>query len=152
MNDWTPQGTQAIDRNLYAAFIAFVKTSIEELQAKGHSVEFAGIIYLAGENDMAYGPYRKNAAKWLQATVTQSRKDLASPSLKWFVSQQPIYEDKEGPPNDFLQGLKEMATHDSNFIYLRSDDLPPQKERLVITTEGIVKLGEQLARGCLETQ
>ncbi len=59
MNDWTPQGTEATERNLYPKFIAFIKESIQELQAKGHPVEIAGIIYHVGENDMSFGPYRK---------------------------------------------------------------------------------------------
>ena len=60
MNDWTPEGTQAKDRNLYAKFIAFIQQSVKELQAKGHQVELAGIFYHVGENDMTYGPYRQN--------------------------------------------------------------------------------------------
>jgi hypothetical protein len=42
MNDWTPQGTNAKNRNLYPQFIAFIQESIQELQAKGHQVELAG--------------------------------------------------------------------------------------------------------------
>ena len=51
MNDWTPAGTEAKDRNLYPQFIAFIRDSIKELQAKGHPVELAGIFYHVGEND-----------------------------------------------------------------------------------------------------
>jgi len=49
MNDWTPQGTDAKDRNLYPQFIAFIQESIKELQAKGHQAELAGIFYHVGK-------------------------------------------------------------------------------------------------------
>ncbi len=35
INDWTPEGTDAEDRNLYPQFIAFIQESLKELHAKG---------------------------------------------------------------------------------------------------------------------
>ena len=150
MNDWTPSGTEAKDRDLYAPFIGFIKESIRELQAKGHQVELAGIIYHVGENDMSFGPYRKDSAKWLQSTVTQSRRDLALPSLRWYVSQQPPTDDKGLNRIDVTASLAAIAAADPAFIHLKAFDLPPQQEKLVITTAGIVQLGEVLAKGYLE--
>lgn len=150
MNDWTPQGTSAKDCNLYAPFIAFIKDSIRELEAEGHPVELAGIFYHAGENDMTFGPYRRDAAKWLQSTVARSRQDLALPALKWHVSQQPPPDAKGLVGIDVTANLASAAAADPAFIYLKAFDLPPQPEKLVITAEGIVKLGELLARSYLE--
>ncbi len=150
MNDWTPQGTAAKERNLYAPFIAFIRESIKELQAKGHPVELAGIMYHVGENEMSFGPYRKDAAKWLQSTVAQSRKDLGMPSLKWHVSQQPPTDEKGLNNIDITANLAAIAAADPAFIHLKAFDLPPQEEQLVITTPGIVQLGELLARSYLE--
>jgi hypothetical protein len=152
INDWTPQGTSAADRNLYPQFMAFIQDSIKELQAKGHEVELAGIFYHVGENDMSFGGYRREAAKWLQATVTQSRKDLALPELKWFVSQQPPTDAKELNAIDVTTNLAAIAATDSAFIHLQAFDLPPQDEQLVITTEGIVQLGELLAQRYLDQE
>lgn len=146
INDWTPQGTSAKDRNLYAPFIAFMKQSIRELQAKGHQVELAGIFYHIGENDMSFGSYRRDAAKWLQAMIEQSRKDLALPELKWFVSQQPPTDDKSVNHLDVTQELAELARGDATVYHLKAFDLPPEREKLVITTAGIVRLGELLAQ------
>jgi hypothetical protein len=150
MNDWTPQGTEAKDRNLYRQFIAFIQESIKELQAQGHQVELAGIFYHVGENDMSFGPYRKDAAKWLQSTITQCRHDLALPALKWFVSQQPPPNEKELNAIDVTANLANIAAADPAFIHLKAFNLPPQEENLVINTEGIVQLGELLARCYLE--
>ena len=152
MNDWTPQGTSAKDRNLYPQFIAFIRDSIKELQAKGHQVELAGIFYHAGENEMAFGPYRSDAAKWLKSTVAKSREDLALPALKWFVSQQPPTDEKGLHRIDVTAKLAAIASADPAFIHLKAFNLPPQEEQLVITTAGIVRLGELLAQSYLEHQ
>jgi len=150
INDWTPQGTSAKDRNLYPQFIAFIRDAIKDLEAKGHQVELAGVFYHLGENDMSFGPYRHDAAKWLQSTVAKSREDLALPSLKWYVSQQPPI-DAEGLGRiDITANLAAIAAADPAFIHLKAFNLPPQDEKLVITTAGIVQLGELLARGYLE--
>lgn len=150
MNDWTPKGTDAKDRNLYPQFIAFIQESIRELQAKGHQVELAGIFYHVGENDMAFGPYRSNAAKWLQSTVAQSRVDLALPSLKWVVSQQSPVDEKGLNRIDVTANLAALAAADPALIHLKAFQLPLQAEKLVINTAGIVRLGELLAQSYLE--
>lgn len=150
INDWTPEGTQTKDRNLYPRFIGFIQQSIKELQAKGHHVELAGIFYHFGENDTSFSPYRRDAARWLHATVVKSRQDLGIPPLKWFVSQQPPTDDKELNTIDVTANLAAIAAVDPAFIHLKAFDLSPQAEQLVITTAGIVQLGEFLANGYLE--
>ena len=150
INDWTPQGTNAKDRNLYPHFIAFIQESIKELNAKGHPVELAGIFYHVGENDMALGLYRKVSAKGLHSTVVQSRQDLSIPSLKWYVSQQPPTDEKLLNTIDVTANLAAIAAADPAFIHLKAFNLPPQEEKLVITTAGIVQLGELLAQCYLE--
>ena len=150
INDWTPKGTDAKDRNLYPQFISFIQESIKELQAKGHRVELAGLFYHVGENDMSFGPYRKDAAKWLQSTVAQSRKDLAIPSLRWYVSQQPPPSAKGLDAIDITNNLAALASADPAFIHIKAFELSKQEEKLVITTAGIVQLGELLAESYRE--
>ena len=150
MNDWTPQGTSAKDRNLHPQFIAFIQDSIKELEANGHPVELVGIFYHVGENDMAFGPYRSEASKWLQSIVAKTREDLALPSLKWFVSQQPPTDEKGLNRIDVTGNLAAIAAADPAFIHLKVFNLPPQEEKLVISTAGIVQLGELLAQSYVE--
>lgn len=109
-------------------------------------MELAGIFYHVGENDMAFFPYRNDASKWLQSTVARSRQDLALPSLKWHVSQQPPPHDDHLGRVDITANLAAIAAADPAFVHVKAFDLPPQKEQLVLDTPGIVKLGELLAR------
>jgi len=150
MNDWTPEGTTAKDRNLYPQFIAFIQQSIKELEAKGHKVELAGILYHCGENDMTMGHYRSNAAKWLQSTIVQSRQDLTLPNLKWFVSQQAPTDEEGLNRIDVTADLTALAAADPSIIHIKAFDLPGQEEQLVLTTAGIVRLGDLFAESYLE--
>ena len=150
--DWTPEGSMAKSRHLYPKFIGFVKETVTALKAKGHPVQLAGIFYHLGENDMSFHPYRKQAAERLQAIVAQSRKDLGLPKLKWFVSQQPPTDVERLNNLDVVTDVAAVAAADPAFIHLKAFNLPPQEKKLVITTEGIVQLGELLAKGYLEHQ
>ncbi len=148
--DWTPEGSEATSRNLYPAFLAFVRESMHDLAERGHEVELAGIFYHLGENDMAFGPYRKQAVARLASLVKQSRQDLALPELSWFVSQQPPAKEKGLDAIDVTGELDQLAAADPKFIHLAAFDLPGQEQQLVITTAGIVALGEVLAAGYLK--
>ncbi len=150
--DWTPEGSMAKSRHLYPKFVQFVKESVRELTAKEHTVEVAGIFYHVGENDMSFHPYRRDAAKRVQAIVHQSRKDLATPKLKWYVSQQPPTDVERLNKLDVVADFTKVAAADANFIHLKTFNLPPQEKMLVITTEGIVHLGEAIAKGYFANQ
>ncbi len=149
MNDWTPEGTSAKDGNLYAPFIAFIKESLRDLEAKGHAVELAGIFYHVGENDMAFGPYRRSAPQWLKSTIAQSRQDLALPNLKWYVSQQSPPVEEGLDRIDITADLAQLAVADAAIVPVKVFELEPLQEKLVLGTEGVVRLGEALARSYL---
>jgi hypothetical protein len=150
--DWTPEGSMAKLRHLYPKFIGFIKEAVQELKDKGHEVELTGIFYHLGENDMSFHPYRKQAAERLQSIIGQSRKDLAQPTLKWYVSQQPPTDDKRVNNIDVVANIAAAAEADPAFIHLKAFNLPPQEKKLVITTEGIVQLGEFIAKGYLNSK
>ena len=150
INDWTPEGSVAKSRNIYPRFVTFVRESLKEISDKGNQVELAGIFYHLGENDMSMGSYRRKAPEWLKATVTRSREDLGLPALKWFVSQQPPTDHERVNDVDVVAEIEKMAAADSNFVHIKAFDLPGQEKKLVISTEGIVELGELIARHYLE--
>jgi lysophospholipase L1-like esterase len=147
--DWTPEGSVAVTRNLYPAFVAFVREAITELEARGHSVELAGVLYHVGENDMSFGPFRRAAATHVRALIEASRRDLGLPELRWFVSQQPPTEHAELNSIDVTAALAQLATKDPHCVHVQVFDLPPQAALLVLDTAGVVALGERLARAVL---
>ena len=150
INDWTPEGSVAKSRNIYTRFVAFVKQAVKEITDRGNQVELVGIFYHLGENDMSMGQYRRKAPEWIRSTVNQSRKDLDVPDLKWFVSQQPPTDDKRVNNIDVVTEIEKVAAADSNFVHIKAFGLPAQEKKLVISTEGIVELGEVMARHYLE--
>lgn len=145
MNDWTPDGTMAKSRHVYPKFINFIQDALRELREKGHDVELAGIFYHVGENEMSMPPYRQDAAKWLQSTIEQSRRDLHEPDLKWYVSQQAPTDVKQLNSIDITGALEQIAAADHKLIHIKAFDLPEQPKKLVIDTLGVIRLGEVIA-------
>lgn len=152
INDWTPAGSVAKSRNIYPRFVAFIKETLEKLADRGHEVELAGIFYHLGENDMSLGQHRRRAAEWLKSTITQSRKDLARPSLTWFVSQQPPTDHERVNKLDVVAHIAKLAAADRHLVHIKAFGLPRQEKKLVLDTAGVVALGELIARHYLEHQ
>ncbi len=148
--DWTPEGSEAKSRNLYPAFLQFVKDSVQQLKDRGHEVELAGIFYHVGENDMSWGPFREGAAKHVMSLITALRRHLGQPELKWYVSQQQPTNDESVNRIDSMAMISKATASDSNIIHIRLTDLPPQREQLVIDAESTVWLGERLAKEYLQ--
>jgi hypothetical protein len=150
--DWTPAGSEARSRTVYPRFVAFVREAILDLEERGHTVELAGIFYHLGENDMSFPPYRERAAERLAALVAQSRADLEMPELRWFVSQQAPTADESVDRIDVTAAIAKLADADPNLIHVRAFDLPGREQELVITTAGIVALGDLLAERYLKSR
>ena len=148
--DWTPDGSIAKDRNLYADFIAFVQSCRRDLQGRGYAVQLAGIIYHLGENDMCFHPYKRSAIENLSKIVTQSRADLGLPELPWIVSLQPPF------PNENLAAIditSELKAFDQNDPHLRSVVLNtdfPLDRNLLMNANGVSRLGTELAAEALK--
>lgn len=147
--DWTPAGSETPSRNLYAAFLEFVRSARGDLERRGHEVELAGIFYHLAENDMSFAPYRRKAIEQLATLMSASRKDLDSPTLRWFVSQQPPTAVEHVRSIDVTAQLASLAARDPHLVHIRAFDLPGMDAELVITTPGIVALGELLATSYL---
>ena len=139
----------AKDRHLYPSFLSFVKDSIAQLEAKGNAVELTGVFYHIGENDMSFHPYRKEAAERIKTMIEQSRKDLTDPNLKWFLSQQPPTDVERLNSLDAMGDVAKLAGSDPAIIHVQALKLPPQEKRLVIRAEGILALGELIAKAYL---
>ncbi len=147
--DWTPEGSEAETRNVYPGFVEFIEDSVESLEAKGHEVELAGVFYHFGENDTAWGRFRKKAAERLGEIAVKTREDLERPDLRWFVSSQEPVDDKSVNAIDVIADVNALAAQDPLMTHLEAFDLPGRAQTLVLTTEGIVALGERIAKAFL---
>lgn len=143
--DWTPEGSEAKSRNLYPQFIDFIQNSMADLESRGHEVEIAGIFYHVGENDMSWGPFRKDAARRVMSMIQQSRLDLNLPSLNWFISQQRPTDHESVNAIDVVSDFERLLMPQQNVVYVQAFDPTPQEKQLVFDTQGIIWLGKQLA-------
>ena len=74
--DWTPEGSEAKDRHFYPVWIACIQEAVADLEACGHPVDLAGVFYHLGENDMSFGPYRRQAVSRLKRLMEQTRAQI----------------------------------------------------------------------------
>lgn len=148
--DWTPEGSEAKSRNLYPSFLAFVRDAIKDLADRGHTVELAGVFYHLGENDMSFAPFRKQAVVRLESLVRQTREDLGLPTLDWYVSQQQPTVDESVNAIDVTAELAEFASRDEHLIHVKVFDLPGRELALVLSTSGVIALGDVLAGSYLK--
>ena len=148
--DWTPEGSEAKTRNVYPSFLKFVRDAVQSLESRGHDVHLQGIFYHLGENDMSMGSYRRKAPEWVASVINQSRIDLELPELKWFVTQQAPIDYKDLGKVDVTAALAGMAEGDPELTHIKVFDLPGQDRPIVLTTPGIVELGERLAEAYIQ--
>ena len=73
-------------------------------------------------------------------------------ALEWFVSQQLPTDDEGVNSIDVTGDLEKMAVADAHLTLIQAFDLPAQESKIVITTAGIVALGELLADEYLKVQ
>lgn len=147
--DWTPEGSEAEQRNLFGPFVAFVQESIADLERRGHRVRLAGIVYHLGENDTAWTPHRRQAAQWLSRLVAATRLELGRPELRWIVSQQTPIAHESVDRIDVTAELRAIAEADAHLTLVEAFDAPSHDHPLVLDTAGVVWLGARLAGAAL---
>ena len=96
------------------------------------------------------GSYRRKAPEWVASVINQSRIDLELPELKWFVTQQAPIDYKDLGKVDVTAALAGMAEGDPELTHIKVFDLPGQDRPIVLTTPGIVELGERLAEAYIQ--
>ena len=149
--DWTPEGSVAKARNLYPAFLAFVRESMEAVREAGGRPRLAGVVYHVGENDMSFHPFRMQAATRLETTITQLRQDLGAPGLPWFISQQPPTDHESVNGVDVVADMAALAARHPHTHHRVMAGFPDQPKQLVLDTGAIVWLGNEWADWVSET-
>ena len=94
---------------------------------------------------MSMPPYRRDASGWLQEMISQSRIDLDRPTLAWYISQQPPTKNERVNKIDVRVAIAEICDADPNANLNFVADFPEQQKQLVLDTDGILFLGEQMA-------
>ena len=150
MIDWTPDGSDAKSRNIYPEFLSFVKKNISDLEALGHTVELAGIFYHLGENDMSLSSFKENAVSRMKELVDSSRQDMGISNLKWFVSHQPPAVFEGAADVDIAGQLSEWSQQSKSNWHVPATGLLPDKELVLMDSNGVIKLGLLLADAYLK--
>jgi len=99
---------------------------------------------------MSFNPYRQDAPERLQSLINQSREDLDSPAMKWYVSQQSPTDDERVNAIDVVTRIEQIASEDPYLILIQAFDLPEQEKKLVLDTAGVLRLGELIAEEYIE--
>ena len=95
-------------------------------------------------------PYRKQAAERSATLVVQSRVDSGAPERRWFVSQQPPTDHENMNKVGVTAEPEALAEADADPILIRAFKPSGPEQNLVITTPGIVDLGQLLADAPLD--
>ncbi|HYW80051.1 MAG TPA: sialate O-acetylesterase [Thermoguttaceae bacterium] len=149
--DWLPEGTDIPHRDLYQKFIDGIRKAQQDLTAAGYDTELAGVFWHCGENDRALHQQAKVYAANLKQLIDGTRKDLAAPNLKWFITEQPVIPADWAGDRTFLpinEDLEALASGDENIRFIKTSHLP---HRIVVFgTEGILALGEEMAKALVD--
>ena len=150
--DWTPEGSVAKARNLRPDFVAFVQASMAAVREAGARPRLAGIVYHVGENDMSWHPFRQGAPERVAAMIAGLRKDLDTPDLPVFISQQPPTDHESVNNVDVVAAMAAMAAADPNTHHRLMAGFPPQDRQLVLDTEAVIWLGRAMADWVAEVE
>ena len=150
--DWTPEGSVAKARNLHPDFVAFVQASMAAVREAGARPRLAGIVYHVGENDMSWHPFRQGAPERVAAMIAGLRKDLDTPDLPVFISQQPPTDHESVNEVDVVAAMAAMAAADPNTHHRLMAGFPPQDRQLVLDTEAVIWLGRAMADWVAEVE
>jgi hypothetical protein len=105
------------------------------------------VFWHCGENDRALHQQAKMYAGNLKKLIDGTRKDLATPTLKWYITEQPVIPPSWAGKRTFLDvtaDLQKLAAGDANIKFIKTTHLP---HRIVLFgTEGVLALGEEMAR------
>ena len=84
--DWNPDAPEK-GQKLYPRTIRLVQESLKELDKRGLRYQLEGVMWHQGENDMLDPKLNTNYAAALTRIITQLRKDLNAPELKWYMGE-----------------------------------------------------------------
>jgi hypothetical protein len=115
--DWDPDATEG--RQLYAAWLAHLRTALAELDATGIPYEIIGACWMQGESDSdRAADYEKN----LTAFMARVRADLAMPDLPFVIGR--VGPRENNPGRDTVREAQvRVADATPHAAWIDTDDL-----------------------------
>jgi Carbohydrate esterase, sialic acid-specific acetylesterase len=84
--DWNPDAPDK-GQKLYPRTLRLIRDSLRELEKRGIRYRLEGVMWHQGENDMLDRELGKQYAAGLAKLISQLRKDLEAPELKWYIAE-----------------------------------------------------------------
>ena len=143
MSDWDPTGEDA-NRPIYANALAFVREALADLDQRGIKHTLEAVVWMHGENETYFDPFRRAYAERLGRLIASLRADLGQAELPWL-----LVEHSERAPwgeeriREMNEALRVLATEVPGVATIATSDLP--HGRIHFETEGTLKLGARLA-------
>lgn len=145
LEDWLPVNPNA-SRPLYADAIAFVQDALADLSSMGVNPVLEAVIWLPGEHDAWWPPFRQHYAANLTTLVTSMRADLQAPGLRWYVAEladNMVWGAQNLAALD-LQ-IQSVAAADPLLWFVDTDLVPNPPLAATFETEGVLELGALMA-------
>ena len=145
LEDWLPAAPKA-SRPLYGDAMAFIQDALADLSGAGMNPVLEAVIWLPGEHDAWWTPFRKKYAANLTTLVANMRADLQAPGLRWFVAE--LADDMIwGQANlDQLDAqIQSVAAADPLLWFVETDLVPTPQLSAMFETEGVLQLGRLMA-------
>jgi hypothetical protein len=149
LRDWHPVPTDA-SLPQYEESIAFIQSALADLQSRGLNPVLEAVVWLPGEHDAWWTPFRVEYAINLPTLVSQMRADLGAPNLKWLVAE--LSDDllwETDKLNELDAQIKTVAGADPRLWFVTTDAVPIAPQSPTFATEGTLHLGRRLAEAYL---
>ena len=145
LRDWHPVPTDA-SLPQYDESIAFIQSALADLQSQGLNPALEAVVWVPGEHDAWWTPFRVEYATNLQTLVGQMRADLGAPNLKWLVAE--LSDDllwETSKLNELDAQIMTVAGADPRLWFVTTDTVPIPPQSPTFATEGTLHLGRRLA-------
>jgi hypothetical protein len=145
LRDWLPEPTDA-SLPQYDKSIAFIQSALADLQGLGLNPVLEAMVWVPGEHDAWWTPFRVEYATNLQTLVSQMRVDLGAPNLKWLVAE--LADDllwETSKLNELDAQIQAVASADPLLWFVTTDTIPIPPESPTFATKGTLQLGKRLA-------
>ena len=136
---------------MYQLLLADVADAIDNLEAAGHTVKVAGMMWMQGESDTLHEWMANAYESNLTAFIARVRSDLATPDMPFILGR---IHDKlmaQAPYVELVRTAQvNVAQGDSWADWIDTDTFPLQLDLIHYNSSGTIELGQAFAEAYLE--